>query len=425
MRAASAIRKALLTTGISLTLLVTTATSGQTLDPSAAVVTITSVSGYAGHAFVFAQVSDSTLTYPAPTGTGHQSPFVSEWVPEPISSASCPWIWAVYVFDRATMAQINAPPPTAPAPNFGTTTMVCANPSSTPVAQPPVADAAARLDLDLQVSVAPAISTAGSPSVVSAVLSSTLTQDLNLYLNMAIEDWSVTSWTLDFGDGQIATLNGSIGTAISLPHTYQSAGRYDARATASVSGHAQAAAYDRYGTVHLIRRPFSVVVSNDLAATARARPSRTYLPPQAAVGVVPSLGSGGGGTSGAGFRQIDALRGALTTLTVRLLVIHEAVWRIDGSARGFGQSRLSGWRLDGAASDAPAGSGTIPGTIHPASDPMYLQWNAPDRIVGAHAEEYVVPMTLYVDTRFPDGHVASYAIRSSFSVSINFAAQSG
>lgn len=425
MRAASAVTKALLTIGLSLALLVTTATSGHTLDPTSAVVTITSVSGYAGHAFVYAQVSDSTFAYPAPTGTGHQSPFVAEWVPEPIASAYCPWVWAVYVFDRVTMAQINAPPPNTPAPNFGTTTMACASPSGTPVAQPPMADAAARLDLDLRVSVAPAISTAGSPSVVSAVLSSALTQDLNLYLNMAIEDWSVTSWTLDFGDGQVVTRNGSIGTAISVSHTYVSAGRYDARATADISGHAQAAVYDRYGTVHLIRRAFSVVVSNDVSTTARARPLRTYLPPQAAVGVIPSLGPGTNGSPGAGFRQIDALRGALTTLTIRLLVAREGVLRIDGVARGLGQSRLTGWRLDGMASDAPAGSGTLPGTIHAAAEPMYLQWNAPDRIVGPQTQQYVVPVTLYVDTHFPDGHVASYAIRSTFSVSVNFAAQSG
>jgi len=425
MRPPGTTTKALLTTGISLALLVSTAASGLTFDTTSAVVTIISVSGYAGHAFVYAQVSDSSLTYPAPTGTGHQSPFVAEWVREPIASTSCPWVWAVYVFDRATMAQINAPPPSAPSPNFGTTTIVCASPSGTPVAQPPVADAAARLDLDLMVSVAPAISTAGSPSVVSAVLSSAVTQDLNLYLSMAIEDWSVTSWSVDFGDGQVATRNGSIGTAISLPHTYLSAGRYDARATASISGHAQAAVYDHYGTVHLIQRTFSVVVSNDLTTTARARSSRSYLPPQAVVGVVPSLGSWTGGSSGAGFRQIDALRGTLTTLVVRLLVIHEGVLRLDGIARGFGQSRLTGWRFDGTLSDAPRGSGTAPGTVHAASEPIYLQWNAPDHIVGTLTQEYVEPMTLFVDTHFPDGHIESYAIRSSFSVSINFAAQSG
>ena len=425
MRAGGSIVRALVIVGISVALLVSTATGGHSLDATSPVVTITSVSGYGGHAFVYAQVSNSSFGYPAPTGSGHQSPYVSEWVAEPIASASCPWIWAVYVFDRVTMTQINAPPANAPSPNFGTTTMICASPSSTPVAQPPTADAAARLDLDLQVSVAPANPTVGSISMVSAVLSSALTQDIDLYLNIAIEDWSVTSWTIDFGDGQVTTQDGSIGTAISLPHTYASAGRYDASAVANISGHAQAAVYDRYGSVHLFRRPFSVAVGNHVATSARARPSRAYLPPQAVVGVIPSLGAGTGGASGAGFRQIDALRGALTTLTIRLLVLQEGVLRIDGVDRGRGHSRLTGWRLDGPRSDAPVGTGTIPGAVHAAADPMYLQWNAPDRVVGAQNQQYLVPVTLYVDTDFPDGHTVSYAIRSNFSVSVNFAAQSG
>jgi hypothetical protein len=168
-----------------------------------------------------------------------------------------------------------------------------------------------------------------------------------------------------------------------------------------------------------------VVVSDDLATSARTRPSRTYLPPQVAVGVIPSLSSSNDGASGVGFRQIDALRGAFTTLAVRLLVLHEGVMRIDGVARGLGQSRLVAWRLDGTISDAPGGSGTVPGTLQAASESMRLQWNSPDRIVSTHAQDYLVPVTLYVETRFPDGHIGSYAIRSSFSVSVNFAAQSG
>lgn len=425
MRAGGGIARAVIIGGSSFALLVSTATGGHSLDATSPVVTITSVSGYGGHAFVYARVSTSGVGYPAPTGSGHQSPYVAEWVAQPIASASCPWIWAVYVFDRVTMTQINTPPSNAPSPNFGTTTMICASPSSTPVAQPPAADASARLDLDLQVSVAPTNPTVGFPSMVSAVLSSALTQDINLYMNIAVEDWSVTSWTIDFGDGHVTTQSGSVGTAISLPHTYGSAGRYDASAVANISGHAQAAVYDRYGTVHLIRQPFSVAIGNHVATSARTRPSRAYRPPQAVVGVSPSLGMGTGGASSAGFRQIDALRGALTRLTIRLLVLQEGVLQIDGIDRGRGQSRLTGWRLDGPASDAPIGTGTIPGAVHAAADPMYLQWNVPDRVVGAQNQQYVVPVTLYVDTRFPDGHTVSYVIRSNFSVSVNFAAQSG
>jgi hypothetical protein len=56
---------------------------------------------------------------------------------------------------------------------------------------------------------------------------------------------------------------------------------------------------------------------------------------------------------------------------------------------------------------------------------MQLQWNTPDRIAGGRLQDYAVPVTLYVETRFPDGHVAFYVIPSTFSVSVDFAAQSG
>lgn len=425
MRPAFAARKTLIAIGLAIALLTTAATNSQSLNVTTTTVSITAVSGYAGHAFVYAQVSDATFAFPAPTGSGHLSPFFSEWAPEPVASGACPWVWAVYVFERSSGVQINSPSATAPTPNFGTTTLLCASPTATPVDQPPMADAAARLDLDLQVTVSPAFSVVGSPSVVSAVLSSALTQHLNLYLSMAIEDWSVTRWWVDFGDGQSATLRAPSGTSISVPHTYRSAGRYDARAVAFISGHAQAAVYDRYGTVHLVQRPFSVEVGNDAIATSRARPARAYVPPQVMVGVVPSLGPATTGVSAPAFRHIDALRGALTTLSIHLLVAREGVLTIGGVPDGFGQSWLTAWRLDGAPSDAPAGSGTTPGAIHVASDPMRLQWDSPDHIVGARAQDYLVPTTLYVTTRFPDGHLASYGIASSFSVSVNFAAQSG
>jgi hypothetical protein len=425
MKPATTVAKAAVSLGLGFALAASGTTDGQGVNGTVTTVTITSVSGYAGHAFVYAQVSDSTFAFPAPTGSGHQSPFFSEWVAQPIASPTCPWIWAVYVFDRATNRQINTPPPNAPPPNFGTTTVLCASPTVTPVAQPPQADAAARLDLDLQVRVTPAVATAGSTSVVSAVLSNALSQDLNLYLSMAIEDWSVTSWSIDFGDGQMTTRNAAAGTSIQAPHVYQAAGIYDARVVAFISGHAQAAVYDRYGTVHLLRRPFSVEVGNHVMATASTRPSRSYLPPRGVVGVVPFLGMAIGAPSTTAFRHIDALRGALTSLSVQLLITRESQLIIDGVPGGWGRSWMTGWRFDGVPSDAPRGIGTVPGGSHPAGEPLRLQWNSPNPIVGGQPRDYVVPVTLFIATRFPDGHVASYAIASSFSVSVNFAAESG
>lgn len=422
---AVAIIKSLLALGLTFLLLALSSTTGHTLTGITPTVRITSVSGYGGHAFVYAEVNDAGIPFPAPTGTTHESPFYSEWIREPSGLPSCPWIWAAYVYNRDTGTQVNPSPPNSWTWNFGTTTTICASPSGTPVDEPPMADATARLDVDLQVTVSPAVVDAGLPSVVSAVLSSSLTQDLNLYLNMAIRDWSVTTWSIDFGDGQVAHIDGRAGTAIQVPHTYLAAGHYDARAIAYISGDAQAAIYDHYGNVRLIRQPFAVEVGNHALTAARAQAVHHYLPPQAVVAVTPSLTSAVPNPAGPGFRHIDALRGSLTRLAVHALVLHEALLMVGGNPRGFGRSRLTGWRLDGSPSDAPANSGTTPGRLHVAGDPLLLQWNSPDRIERAQPQDYEVPVTLFIETRFPDGHVASYAIPTTFSVSVDFAAESG
>src|SRR5713101_9764778 len=122
MKPAATVAKAAVSLGLALALAASGATDSQSLNRTVTTVSITSVSGYAGHAFVYAQVSNSTFAYPAPTGTGHQSPYFSEWVAQPAASSSCPWIWAVYVFDRASNVQINAPPPNAQCLFNGTKT---------------------------------------------------------------------------------------------------------------------------------------------------------------------------------------------------------------------------------------------------------------------------------------------------------------
>lgn len=419
-----ALLKSLLAFWLSLALLALFSTSGQSANGSPAAVVITSVSGYEGHAFVFAEVTTANLVAPAPTGTGHQSPYYAEWARVAIGSPSCPWIWAVYVFNRATNMQVNPTSPGAGNLDFGTTTLVCASPGSTPVDQGPVPEATARLDLDLAVNVSPAQGVAGSTSILSAALTSALTNDLNLYLNMAIEDWSVTGWLVDFGDGQTMTIDGRSQALVSVPHVYQSAGQFDARVVAYISGHAQAAVYDRYGRPHLIQQSFAVEVGNYTLALTRARSLKRYLGPKVLVTVTPTLGPSTP-TDATGFRRIDALRGSLTSMAVHALVLQEGVMMVDSRVAGIGNSRLVAWRLEGSPSDAPVGSGTVPGGIHSAQDALRLQWNAPDRIGSGQAQDYLVDVTLYVETRYPDGHAVTYVIPSSFSVSVNFAAESG
>lgn len=417
--------KTLLALSLSVLLLALSSTTGQSVTGITPTVRITSVSGYAGHAFVYAEVNTAGIPFPAPTGMTHQSPFYAEWLRQPSPSSSCPWIWAVYVFDRATGNQVNLPPANSSTWNFGTSTTLCASPTGTPVDAPPVGDASARLDLDLNVRVTPPVTAAGSATLVSASLSSALTQDLNLYLNMAIRNWAVTAWSIDFGDGHVGNLDGPTGTTVRLTHVYSAAGSYMARAVAFISGDAQAAVYDSYGNAQLINRPFSVAVGNQALASVRAQAVRRYLAPRAAVTVTPSLTGVVPLATAAAFRHIDALRGSLTTLAIHMDLLQEGQLTIGGQPRGLGRSTLVAWRLDGVASDAPAPSGTRPGSVHPAIDPLVLQWNAPDRIERAQLQDYVVPITLFVATHFPDGHLATYAIPSSFSVTVDFAAESG
>ncbi|MDQ6709523.1 MAG: hypothetical protein M3Z11_03095 [Candidatus Dormibacteraeota bacterium] len=409
--------------GIAAALVTVSAADGHSLDGPPLSVTLVSNSGYAGHAFVYAQVKDSATAYPAPTGTSHLSPYYANWVRQPFGGPNCPWMWTVYVFDRATNRQVNAPPPGSPVFNFGTTTSICASPGVTPVEEPPVPEAAARLDLDLLTSLFPSRPLAGAPTVLTAALSGSLTQDLNLYLNMAIEDWSVRHWSVDFGDGTRAMTAGTPGNQLTLSHTFVSAGTYDARVLALITGTAQAARYDRYGTVQVVRQPFSVEIANDTSATARILPAKTYIPPLAVVTVTPSLD---GRTTGANsFRRVDVLRGALTEFSVRALITREGSIRLGAVAAGTARSHLVRWQYLGARSDAPAAVGTRSGQMGDPTAPLRLQWNQPDRLARGGPQDYVVPIRLYVETRFSDGHIGRYDIDSSFSVTVDFAAQSG
>lgn len=415
--------KTLLAACLSSLIVLLASTTGRTASGASPTVTVESVSGYAGHAFVYAQVKQAAAIYPAPTGTMHESPYYADWLPLPLTAPTCSSVWGVYVMDRATNTQVN--PPNDPSPrNFGTANKVCVTSSVTPVGQAPVADASARLDLDLSVTVTPTVAHVGSPSSIVARLSSSVTQDLNVDLNMAIEDWQVTRWLLDFGDGQSQSVAGG-GTSVEMPHSYQSAGQYDARVTASIFGHAQAAVYDRYGWPQLIQQGFAVEVGNDALAKTEAVSLRRYIAPEAVAAVTPSLYPSMPDPVLGGLRQINVARGRLTLLAVHCLLLREASLTVNGHLQGFAQSQLIAWRLDGGAADGASGPGTIVGTIHPAADLLTLQWDLPDRLQNGQPAAYSVPITLFVRSRFPDGHLVTYSIASSFSVLVNFAAESG
>jgi hypothetical protein len=286
-------------------------------------------------------------------------------------------------------------------------------------------DAQAQLSLDLQVSLSPSQPLAGSPASLIASLSGRLRNDLNVYLSMAITDWTVDRWGVDFGDGQVANIADQHGAYLSLPHTYSTAGSYDPRVTAYISGHAQAAVYNSYGNPYLVTRRFTVQVSNSTRAQPGRQAVKAYLAPRITAAVAPVIDGSGLAPTTVAVQQVDALRGTLTDFFIHPLILREGYITLDGRAAGTGRTILTAWRYTGPPSDAPPSVATVAGALHAASDPMRLQWNQPDALAGGTGRGYDVPLILYVRTTYPDGHVADFTFSSTFSVTVNFAAQNG
>ncbi len=414
--------------GIAVLSLVATSITAEALTNEGTTVTVTSIPGASGHAFVYADVTDSSATFPAPAGSHYQSPYYSIWTPlyqywlpdgDP-----CRWLWLIYVYDRATNKLINGDPSVGVI-YFRTKNTLCASGSQTPVGMPVFNEAQAQLSLDLQVSLSPSEPLAGSPASLIASLSGRLRNDLNVYLSMAITDWAVDRWGVDFGDGQVATVTDQRGDYLSLPHTYATAGSYDPRVTAYISGHAQAAVYNSYGTPYLVTRRFTVQISNSTRAQPGRQAVKAYLAPQITAAVAPVIDGSGLAPANVAFQQVDALRGTLTDFFIHPLILREGYITLDGRAAGTGRTILTAWRYTGPQSDAPPSVATMAGALHPARDPMRLQWNQPDALAGGIGRDYEVPLVLYVRTTYPDGHVADFTFSSTFSVTVNFAAQNG
>jgi hypothetical protein len=410
--------------GLSLFLAATFGVDAAALDGQYATVTVAAVSGYSGHAFVYAQVVDAYTTLPAPNGTLYNSPYYSRWVSFPANTPGCSYVWAVYVYDKRTGAQINPIPPGTPGTNFQTATVICPTPDSTPAGAPILNQAKARLDLDLQVSVSPVNPLAGSVSVLTARLAAAVVNDLNLYLSMAVQDWRISGWTVDFGDGMVQQLPGRV-NHLQVRHVYQRPGQYQPRVVARIVGRAQAAAYDRTGNPYLITRNFEVEVGNSTSAAVLGAPIRAYIGPFAVATVSPVLHGSGILPGLMGFRQVDVFRAALTDFYLKPQILRDGFFTVNGNFGGPARSTMIAWRYTGPPSDAPAGIGTAPDSQLPADRPLRLQWNAPGKVVNARGQPFVVPVTLYFRTVYSDGHIAVNAINSSFSVTVDFAAENG
>jgi hypothetical protein len=382
-------------------------------------VSIAAVSGEHGHAFVYAQVWDARGAHPAPPGSS-PTPYYSRWEAVPIGSAGCPWLWLVFVYDRATNQQLNAPPAGLPTPYLPTTTFFCPSPRVSPVAGPQLAIAQARLDLDLLVDSSPARATAGSPVTISARLDGRVSDDMGLLLSMAISDWRVDAWRFYFGDGSQGGAAGGPPRAISMTHVYPSSAVYRAAVVASISGVAQAAEYGPSGYPFLIDRAFTVQIGNDHAVPV-AGASVNHVPPLLAAAVSPVI-DGSGPPASTGLQRIEVPRAELVDLYLRLQIVREGYRTVGGSFTGWARSRVTGWRY-------MTGPGPSPDRILPDARwlqpeaPLGLQWDSPDTLAGGRPKDYAIGLQLRVAVRYPDGVAADLLVAATINVSVLYTAQ--
>ena len=106
-------------------------------------------------------------------------------------------------------------------------------------------NAAGRLVYALNVGLNPATVKAGQAARLDASVADDFVAQADRTLNISVDPhgWAVTSWTVDFGDGQGATLPGG-STRMAADHTYAAPSAVQPRVTAHVAGTAQVADFD-------------------------------------------------------------------------------------------------------------------------------------------------------------------------------------
>jgi hypothetical protein len=263
-------------------------------------------------------------------------------------------------------------------------------------------------------------------SVVASIADDFVEQaDRTLNISVDPNGWAVTSWTVDFGDGQKATVPGG-GRAIAPTHRYATPGSPKPVVSAHVAGTAQVADFDpATGDIVLLNEPFTVDVTNSTLGQVAAQPVVAYTPPVVRAGVMSRLQPGAPPLPSRGADAIEAPRGTPVYLYIRPIVDAEGTMTLDGKPSGTGRSVLLNWRLGSGSPDGPPAQVTPAGATGPPDAAVVQQWNSPDRIGPHGAEPYAVTLDYTIRTTYPDGQTRDYPFSGSVRVTVGYAANSG
>ena len=279
----------------------------------------------------------------------------------------------------------------------------------------------------LSVSLEPQHFQAGQQTRLTASLADDFVAQADRTLNISVDprSWAVTSWDIDFGDGQHAVQPGG-SAAISAQHQYSRAQAVEPRVTAHVAGTAQVADFNEAtGGIVLLDEPFTVDVSNDTSGQLLQAPVIAYQPPSARAAVSAQLEPGPPPVETRGVDRIEVPRGTSVYLYVRPIIDAEGQMTLNGNPGGSGHTVIRSWKLTGGSTDGPPGQVAAQGATGPPEVAIVQQWDHPDRIGGAGAEPYLLTLEYTVRTTYPDGQARDFNFAGPVSVTVAFAASSG
>ncbi|NJD28068.1 MAG: hypothetical protein FIA92_07200 [Chloroflexi bacterium] len=280
-------------------------------------------------------------------------------------------------------------------------------------------EASGLLRLDLGVAVEPAIAPAGSVRTVTAALSGSwwdaIGDEISAYVIR--NSLRVRRWTVDFGDGTVASVppEPTMPFRLATTHVY-GPGSFEVIVTAHVTGQAYGAFFSPAGIPYEDVIPFAIDITN--AAAGISGLPIEYLPPVVVPGGSPS-GTLPGGVAipadAAGHTQIWWPRGLPCDLFIRALVEEEGVMRSGGVVIGGATTRLVSYRYLGGGNGASRAS---PQGEYEADEPIRIQWNTP----LPDKRSYPVRVQLTVETTYDDGTVRTFEFSRSIAATVVFSA---
>ena len=381
-----------------------------------------STAGNNGTSIVYFQATESssgrTSTVPTRRFIGCPTPYYMRWT-NVVVRPQGPTSYDVQIFDCSTGQPVND--------GISRAGELYWQPGSHPILAGTNQLANGQVIYALNVSLSPPVVKPNQDTTLAASVADDFIAQADRTLNISVDPsgWSVASWSVDFGDGQTATLPGGA-TSVQVSHRYGVPDNIKPVVTAHVTGVAQVADFDPgSGNLVLLNQPFAVDVTNSAVGQVTSAPVVAYAAPTVRAGLISRIQPGSPPVSDRGLAAIEAPRGTPVYLYVRPIVDAEGEMTLDGAPAGHGQTALLNWRLRSGSRDGPPGQVTAPGGAGPPDGAIVQQWNSPDRLGAGGPEPYAMELDYKVRTTYPDGATRDYDLAGAVTVTVGFAASSG